>query len=217
MKTLLIFAVLVMFATNALAADDAMVFVKGGKFLMGSPESENWRSSDETQHEVSLGDFWISRCEVTQREYSALMHDNPSTFRGESLPVENVTWLEAVRFCNAKSESEGLTPVYEIDGAKVTWNLAADGYRLPTEAEWEYSCRAGTTTPFNVEHSIAVDESNYYGHYPYEIEENYFTQHKLSTRPGVYRGETVEVGSFPPNKLGLYDMHGNVGEFCWDV
>ena len=217
MRTLLIFAALVMSASCALAADDTMVFVKGGKFLMGSPESENWRSSDETQHEVTLGDFWMARCEVTQREYSALMHDNPSTFRGDFLPVENVTWLEAVRFCNAKSESEGMTPVYTIDGAKVSWNLAADGYRLPTEAEWEYSCRAGTTTPFNVEHSIAVDESNYYGHYPYEIEENYFTQHKLSTRPGVYRGETVKVGSFPPNKLGLYDTHGNVGEFCWDV
>ena len=216
MRTLLIFAVLVMSASSAFA-DDAMVFVKGGKFLMGSPESENWRSSDETQHEVALADFWISRYEVTQREYSALMHDNPSTFQGDSLPVENVSWLEAVRFCNAKSESEGLTPVYEIDGAKVTWNLAADGYRLPTEAEWEYSCRAGTTTPFNLEHSIGAEEANFYGHYPYEIEENYFSQHKLTTKPGIYRGETVEVGSFPPNKLGLYDMHGNVGEWCWDI
>ena len=216
MRTLLIFAVLVMSASSAFA-DDAMVFVKGGKFLMGSPESENWRSSDETQHEVALADFWISRYEVTQREYSALMHDNPSTFQGDSLPVENVSWLEAVRFCNAKSESEGLTPVYEIDGAKVTWNLAADGYRLPTEAEWEYSCRAGTTTPFNLEHSIGAEEANFYGHYPYEIEENYFSQHKLTTKPGIYRGETVEVGSFSPNRLGLYDMHGNVGEWCWDI
>lgn len=216
MRTLLIFAVLVISVSSAFA-DDAMVFVKGGKFLMGSPESENWRSSDETQHEVALGDFWISRYEVTQREYSALMHENPSTFQGDSLPVENVSWLEAVRFCNAKSESEGLTPVYAIDGAKVSWNLAADGYRLPTESEWEYSCRAGTTTPFNLEHSIGAEEANFYGHYPYEIEENYFSQHKLTTKPGIYRGETVEVGSFSPNRLGLYDMHGNVGEWCWDI
>ena len=216
MRTLLILAVLVMSASSAFA-DDGMVFVKGGKFLMGSPESENWRSSDETQHEVALADFWISRYEVTQREYSALMHENPSTFQGNSLPVENVSWLEAVRFCNAKSESEGLTPVYTIDGAKVSWNLAADGYRLPTEAEWEYSCRAGTTTPFNLEHSIGAEEANFYGHYPYEIEENYFSQHKLTTKPGIYRGETVEVGSFSPNRLGLYDMHGNVGEWCWDI
>ncbi|MBQ3654734.1 MAG: SUMF1/EgtB/PvdO family nonheme iron enzyme [Synergistaceae bacterium] len=216
MRAILLLLVLMISASAALGADE-LVLVKGGKFLMGSPESENWRSSDEAQHEVTLSDFWISRYEVTQKEYSALMGGNPSTFRGDSRPVENVTWLEAVKFCNAKSESEGLTPVYRIDGAKVTWDLSADGYRLPTEAEWEYSCRAGTSTPFNLEHSIGAEEANFYGHYPYEIEENYFSQHKLSTKPGIYRSETVNVGSFPPNKLGLYDMHGNVGEWCWDI
>ena len=221
MRALLIITVLMITASCAFADSvrgySDFVHVKGGKFLMGSPESENWRSSDETQHEVSVSDFDIARYEVTQSEYSELMHDNPSTFHGDKLPVENVTWLEAVRFCNAKSESEGLTPVYKIDGAKVTWDLSANGYRLPTEAEWEYACRAGTTTPFNLEHSIGADEANFYGHYPYEIEENYFSQHKLSTKPGIYRGETVDVGSFTPNKLGLYDMHGNVGEWCWDI
>ncbi|MBQ7221070.1 MAG: SUMF1/EgtB/PvdO family nonheme iron enzyme [Synergistaceae bacterium] len=221
MRALMILAVLMITASCACADSvrgySDFVLVKGGKFMMGSPESENWRSSDETQHEATVGDFWIARYEVTQSEYSELMHDNPSTFRGDRLPVENVTWLEAVRFCNAKSEAEGLTPVYRIEGAKVTWDMSADGYRLPTEAEWEYACRAGTTTPFNLEHSIGADEANFYGHYPYEIEENYFSQQKLSTKPGIYRGETVEVGSFTPNKLGLYDMHGNVGEWCWDI
>ncbi len=184
---------------------------------MGSPSSENWRSDDELQHEVTLNDFYISRYEVTQSEYKNLIGENPSTFYGDNKPVENVTWLEAVKFCNAKSIAEKLTPVYKIDENKVTWDLSADGYRLPTEAEWEYSCRAGTSTPFNLEHSIGADEANFYGHYPYEIEENYFSQQKLSTKPGIYRGETVEVGSFEPNKLGLYDMHGNVGEWCWDI
>lgn len=216
MRTILIFLMLTIFASSAFA-DDEFVVVKGGKFLMGSPESENWRSDDETQHEVSVNDFMIAKHEVTQSEYSSLMKNNPSSFKGEKLPVENVTWLEAVEFCNAKSEAENLTPTYKVEGSKVTWDLSADGYRLPTEAEWEFACRAGTSTPFNLEHSIGADEANFYGHYPYEIEENYFSQSKLTTKPGIYRGETVDVGSFEPNKLGLYDMHGNVGEWCWDI
>ncbi|MBQ7196957.1 MAG: SUMF1/EgtB/PvdO family nonheme iron enzyme [Synergistaceae bacterium] len=215
MRFLLISMIVLIFASCSYADD--FVLVKGGKFLMGSPSSENWRSDDELQHEVTLNDFYISRYEVTQQEYKKLIGDNPSTFRGDNNPVENVTWLEAIEFCNAKSKAENLKPAYEIEGSKVTWDLSADGYRLPTEAEWEYACRAGTSTPFNLEHSIGADEANFYGHYPYEIEENYFSQHKLSTKPGIYRGETVEVGSFAPNKLGLYDMHGNVGEWCWDI
>ena len=219
MKTLFLFfllpAILAM-SENISFADD-LVFVKGGAFKMGSPESENWRGDDETQHEVKVGDFYISRYEVTQAEYEALMNNNPSNFKGDMLPVENVSWLDAVNYCNARSRQENLTPVYTISGNKVTWKTDADGYRLPTEAEWEYACRAGTTTPFNTENSISANEANYYGHYPYEIEENYFSQGNLTTKPGIYRGETLKVGSFKPNKLGLYDMHGNVAEWCWDI
>ena len=87
---------------------------------------------------------------------------------------------------------------------------------MPTEAEWEYACRAGTTTPFNTENSISADESNYWGHYPYLIEDNYFSQGNLETKPGIYRQTTVEVNSFSPNAWGLYNMHGNVGEWVWD-
>ena len=215
MKFVLALLFVLAFVSSSFADD--FVHVQGGSFLMGSPESENWRSDDELQHKVTLSDFFISRYEVTQSEYEALTGENPSTFKGSKLPVDSVTWLEAVKFCNARSESEGMTPAYRINGDSVTWDLSSESYRLPTEAEWEFACRAGTVTPFNLEHSIGADEANFYGHYPYEIEENYFSQHKLSTKPGIYRAETVQVGSFTPNKLGLYDMHGNVGEWCWDV
>ncbi len=192
------------------------VLIKGGSFSMGSPEDEPWRSADETRHTVTVSDFYISPYEVRQSEYTALMGNNPSNFNGDDLPVENVSWLDAVAFCNALSEKENLTPAYAIDGETVTWDRSANGYRLPTEAEWEYACRAGTTTPFNTETSIRPDESNYYGHYPYEIEENYFSQGNLTTKPGEYRQTTVAVNSFSPNAWGLYNMHGNVSEWVWD-
>ncbi len=195
---------------------DGFVFLKGGSFAMGSPEEEPWRSADETRHTVTVSDFYISPYEVKQRDYAAVMGGNPSNFSGDDLPVENVSWLDAAAYCNALSEKESLTPVYTIDGETVTWNRSADGYRLPTEAEWEYACRAGTATPFNTETSISPEESNYYGHYPYEIEDNYFSQGNLSTKPGEYRQTTVAVDSFAPNAWGLYNMHGNVSEWVWD-
>ena len=195
---------------------EGFVLIEGGSFQMGSPDSEPWRSVDETQHTVTVSDFYISPYELTQAEYEAVMGENPSNFSGEDLPVENVSWLDAVAYCNARSEQENLTPAYTIDGTNVTWNREAAGYRLPTEAEWEYACRAGTETPFNTENSPSAEEVNYYGHYPYEIEGNYFSQGNLETQPGIYRETTVAVGSFEPNGFGLYDMHGNVSEWVWD-
>ena len=203
-------------AGQAASVDDGFILVNGGTFEMGSPETESWRSEDELLHTVTVSDFYISPFELTQKEYQEITGKNPSSFVGEDLPVENISWLDAVAFCNAKSEAEGLMPVYAINGTDITWDRAADGYRLPTEAEWEYACRGGTVTPFNTENSISADEANYYGHYPYEIEENYFTQGNLTTKPGQYRQTTVAVDSFSPNAWGLYNMHGNVSEWVWD-
>jgi formylglycine-generating enzyme required for sulfatase activity/flavodoxin len=202
--------------TGKMTVPDNFVLIKGGSFLMGSPESEAWRGADEKQHRVTVNDFYLARYELTQTEYQEITGQNPSSFSGQNLPVENVSWLAAITYCNARSEKEGLEPVYAIDGQTVTWNRAANGYRLPTEAEWEYACRAGTATPFYVVNSISVEDANYYGHYPYGIEDNYFSQEKLEIKPGQYRETTLPVGSFKPNKFGLFDAHGNVSEWVWD-
>lgn len=218
MKALIIAiaAVLPPLAAAAFAAPGDMALIKGGTFLMGSPETENWREADEVRHTVAVSDFYIGTREVTQKEYVALTGKNPSEFKGNSLPVESVSWYDAVAFCNLKSAKEGLTPAYVIDGGNVTWNRDADGYRLPTEAEWEYAARAGSEGPFSVEPSPSPRQANYYGHYPYNIEQNYFTTEKLDVQPGIYRAKTLPVGSFKPNAWGLYDVHGNVSEWCWD-
>ena len=198
------------------SVNDGYVLISGGTYLMGSPDTENWRIEDEKQHEVTVSSFYMDAYEATQKEYESLIGENPSSFEGDDLPVENISWLDAIRFANAKSVDMGLTPAYTITSDGVTWNRSANGYRLPTEAEWEYACRAGTVTPFNTETSISTDEANYWGSYPYEIEENYFNTGVLDTKPSGSEGQTVVVGSYPSNKLGLFDMHGNVNEWCWD-
>ncbi len=200
------------------APNSDFALINGGTFLMGSPKSEDWRSNDEILHKVRVASFYMAKFEVTQKEWREITGKNPSNFTGDKLPVESVTWLEAIEFCNALSRRDGRTPVYAItDGGKtVTWNRSANGYRLPTEAEWEYAARAGSTTPFYSRKVPGADDVNFYGHYPYQIEQNYFNDSVLETRPGLYRAKTVDVESFKPNPNGLYDIYGNVGEWCFD-
>ncbi|MDR0785702.1 MAG: formylglycine-generating enzyme family protein, partial [Treponema sp.] len=193
-----------------------MVRIAGGTFMMGSPASKAGRDDDETRHSVSIsGPFYIGKHEVTQKEWEEVMGTNPSYFKGDNLPVESVSWYEAVEYCNKRSEREGLTLAYTIDKTRsngnnldgndnvkwvVTWNRSANGYRLPTEAEWELACRAGTSTAYSTGAGISTSQARYGGSYSGSGE----------------RDKTIAVGSFAPNAWGLYDMHGNVWEWCWD-
>jgi formylglycine-generating enzyme required for sulfatase activity len=202
---------------------DNMVRINGGTFQMGSPRSETGRDTDERQHQVTVSSFYMGKYEVTQKEYQEIMGTNPSIFKGDNLPVERVSWYDALVFCNKLSMKKGLSPTYSINGSidPSVWGIVrasgdarwdavvivagSNGYRLPTEAQWEYACRAGTTTPFNTGNNITTNEANYNGNNPYK-----------KNAKGAYRERTTIVGSFAPNAWGLYDMHGNVWEWCWD-
>jgi formylglycine-generating enzyme required for sulfatase activity len=195
-----------------------MILINGGTFIMGSPVNELNRMNDEIQHPVKVSSFYMGKYLVTQEEYNEIMGTHRSSFNGSYLPVEMVTWFDAIEYCNKRSQKEGLTPAYIINGripatgnpiiaATVTWNKTANGYRLPTEAEWEYACRAGTTTRFYTGDSITSNQANYNERGPY-LNNSY--------SEGVFRATTTEAGSFAANPWGLYDMHGNVAEWCWD-
>ena len=167
----------------------ALRWILPGEFLMGSPGDEPQREDDETRHRVRLTQgFWLAETPCTQALWQAVMGHNPSVFQGEDRPVENVNWDDAqafLAFCNS------IIPELAL--------------RLPTEAEWEYACRACTSTPFWFGRQVKPEQVNYNGNYPYAGGEK-----------GSYRRETVPVYALPCNTWGLYQMHGNVWEWCQD-
>ncbi len=202
--------------------DDGFVLVPAGTCTMGSAPNEKWREDDETLHAVKVNSFYCDPFEVRQSDFEKVMGKNPSHFKGANLPVENVTWFEAIEYCNRLSAARNLSPAYKISGdtksgkASVTWNRNANGYRLLTEAEWEYACRAGSTTRYSFGNQVHSDFANFEGTYPYSIEDNYVHHTDASVKPGRALHRTLAVDSFSPNKFGIYNMHGNVSEWCFD-
>jgi len=174
-----------------------MVVIPAGQFMMGAPKREKDSADNERpQHEVSVSAFLMGKYPITQAQWRVVaglpqvkreLNPDPSNFKGDKLPVEQVSWLEALEFCARLSQHTGRD------------------YRLPSEAEWEYACRAGTTKPFHFGETITTELVNYDGDNPYG-----------DAPKGEYRKKTIPVGQFPANGFGLYDMHGNVWEWCAD-
>lgn len=184
-------------------ADTNLLFIPPGTFLMGSPASEALRFADETNHFVTITrGFWMSRYLVRQQDYLAVVGNNPSFFIGDATrPVERVNWYNATNYCWLRTQQEQAAGV-------IPSNLV---YRLPTEAEWEYACRAGTTAAFYLGASLSSGQANFDGQYGYDSSVG-----QIFNPIGIFLQRTTSVGTYSTNNWGLYDMIGNVMEWCQD-
>lgn len=222
-KPFIVFAAALMVGVGACSqksADD-FVFVQGGTF-------KNTKSNYHGKN-VTLSDFYIARHEVTQKEWIEVMGSNPSTFKGDNLPVETVTWYDSIEYCNRRSLKEGLMPYYQIDKENkdpnngndaddikwtVTVNAGANGYRLPTEAEWEYAASGGQLSKgYKYSGGNDLDKVGWFWE---NAGDTRLTGAWSWPRLQQNHDRTHPVGGKEPNELGLYDMSGNVREFCWD-
>ena len=209
------------------------MYIPAGRFMMGQTDAEqaeliklvgkkdyqSWYANELPRHEVTFKDgFWMGTYPVTQAEWQTIMGKNPSYFKGERRPVETVSWDDCQKFLKKLNDTHPLPlPRGEQRGIPLSGGAGVGSpllggagggllFRLPSEAEWEYACRAGTTTPFYFGETISADQANYNGNYVYG-----------KGKQGVYRKQTTDVGSFSPNAWGLCDMHGNVWEWCADT
>jgi formylglycine-generating enzyme required for sulfatase activity len=227
-----------------------MVLIPAGTFRMGSPTNEPNRIATlnrELQHQVTLTkSFYMGKYLVTQSQWVEVMGDGEDRTtvergKGDNYPIYSVNWYDAIVFCNKLSMIENLDPVYSIDGktdpadwgtiyttsSNAKWDAVeiaagSNGYRLPTEAEWEYACRGDypnkatetATKPFGIGDGTKMisDMANFQGTYPYDMKQS----GEYNDKSGTYLGKTTEVGSYEPNNYGLYDMHGNLLEWCRD-